>query len=161
MSCNIRGDGTFDLKIHAVVVWGGGNLYNLDEIERKMIFYKTMKKMFSNLFSTWEKCVSLNCGNFRRTTHVHKYLPEFLLSFQKVAQFVWRVPTLACGDNLTKMFRKIASKLSIIRRKSADLCGKFSKSTGLWRNPQVWQYCICGWSSKSKQTMANDFVHIW
>ncbi len=69
MSCYIHGDGTCDLKIHAVVVWGGGNLYNLDEIESEMIFYKIMKKNFSNLFSTWEKCVSLNCGNFCRTTH--------------------------------------------------------------------------------------------
>ncbi len=62
--------GTFDLKIHAVVVWGGGNLYNLDEMESEMIFYKTMKTFFSNLFSTWEKCVSLNCSNFCRTTHI-------------------------------------------------------------------------------------------
>ncbi len=67
--CYIHSDGSFDLKIHAVVVWGGGNLYNLDEMEREMIFYKTMKKIFSNLFSTWEKCVSCNCGNFCRTTH--------------------------------------------------------------------------------------------
>ncbi len=52
MSCYIHGDGTFDLEIHAVVVWGGGNLYNLDEMEREMKFYKTMKKNFSNLFST-------------------------------------------------------------------------------------------------------------
>ncbi len=52
MSCYMHGDGTFDLKIHAVVVWGGGNLNNLDEIEREMIFYKTMKTFFSNLFST-------------------------------------------------------------------------------------------------------------
>ncbi len=70
MSCYIYGDGTFDLKIHAVVIWGGGNLYNLDETEREMIFYKTMKQFFSNLFSTWKKCVSLNCGNFCRTTHM-------------------------------------------------------------------------------------------
>ncbi len=51
MSCYIHGNGTFDLKIHAVVVWGGGNLYNLDKMERE-IFYKTMKKIFSNLFGT-------------------------------------------------------------------------------------------------------------
>ncbi len=51
-SCYIHGDETFDLKIHAVVVWGGGNLYNLDEMEREMIFYKTMKKHFFNLYST-------------------------------------------------------------------------------------------------------------
>ncbi len=31
---------------------------------------KPRKKYFSNLFSTWEKCVSLNCGNFCRTTHM-------------------------------------------------------------------------------------------
>ncbi len=49
MSCYIQGDGTFDLKIHAVVVWGGGNLYNSDEMERDMIFYKTMKKKFFQL----------------------------------------------------------------------------------------------------------------
>ncbi len=52
MSCYVHGDGTFDFKIHAVVVWGGGNLYNLDEMEKEMIFYKIMKKLFSNLFST-------------------------------------------------------------------------------------------------------------
>ncbi len=51
LSCYIHGDGTFDLKIYAFVVWGGRNLYNLDEIESEMIFYKTMKKIFSNLFS--------------------------------------------------------------------------------------------------------------
>ncbi len=33
MSCYIHGDGTFDLKIHAFV-WGGGNMYNLEEMER-------------------------------------------------------------------------------------------------------------------------------
>ncbi len=33
-------------------------------------FIKLWKKLFSNLFSTWEKCVSLNCGNFCRTTHI-------------------------------------------------------------------------------------------
>ncbi len=49
MSCYIHGDGTFDLKIHDVVVWGGGNLYNLDEMEREMIFYKTMKIFFQYL----------------------------------------------------------------------------------------------------------------
>ncbi len=70
MSCYIHGDGTFDLKIHAVVVWGGGNFYNLDEMEREMIFQKPLKKFFSKLFSTWGKCVSLNCGNFCRTTHI-------------------------------------------------------------------------------------------
>ncbi len=31
-------------------------------------FIKPRKKNFSNLFSTWEKCVSFNCGNFCRTT---------------------------------------------------------------------------------------------
>ncbi len=31
---------------------------------------ETMKKIFSHLFSTWEKCVSLKCGNFYRTTHI-------------------------------------------------------------------------------------------
>ncbi len=45
MSCYIHRDGTFDLKIHADVVLGGGNLYNLDEMEREMIFYKTIKKI--------------------------------------------------------------------------------------------------------------------
>ncbi len=49
MSCYIHGDETFDLKFHAVVVWGGGNLYNLDELESEMIFYKTMKKFFFQL----------------------------------------------------------------------------------------------------------------
>ncbi len=55
MSCYIHGDGTFDLKIHAVVAWGGGNLYNLDEIESEMIFYKTMKKIFFQLIQYLRK----------------------------------------------------------------------------------------------------------
>ncbi len=33
-------------------------------------FIKPWKKFFSKLFSTWEKCVSLNCGNFCRTTRI-------------------------------------------------------------------------------------------
>ncbi len=33
-------------------------------------FIKPWKKFSSNLFSTREKCVLLNCGNFCRTTHV-------------------------------------------------------------------------------------------
>ncbi len=33
-------------------------------------FIKLWKKNFSNLFSTWEKCLSLNCGNFCRTTRI-------------------------------------------------------------------------------------------
>ncbi len=53
--CYIHGDGTFDFKIRAVVVWGGGNLYNLDEMERQMIFYKTMKKNFFPTYSVLEK----------------------------------------------------------------------------------------------------------
>ncbi len=55
VSCYIHGDGTFDLKIHAVVVWGGGNLYNLDEMESDMIFYKTMKKIFFQLIQYLRK----------------------------------------------------------------------------------------------------------
>ncbi len=55
MSCYIHGDGTFDLKIHAVVVWGGGNLYNLDERESEMIFYKTMKKIVFQLIQYLRK----------------------------------------------------------------------------------------------------------
>ncbi len=34
-------------------------------------FIKPWKKFFSNLFSTWEKCVSLKYGNFCRTTRIH------------------------------------------------------------------------------------------
>ncbi len=52
MNWYIHGDETFNLKIHAVVVWGVVNLYNLDEMESEMIFYKTTNKFFSNLFST-------------------------------------------------------------------------------------------------------------
>ncbi len=55
MSCYIHGDGTFDHKIHAVVVWGVENLYNLDEMKREMIFYKTMKKIFFPTYSILEK----------------------------------------------------------------------------------------------------------
>ncbi len=54
-SCYIHGDGTFDLKIHAVVVWGGGNLYNINEMEREMIFYKTMTKFFFQLIQYLRK----------------------------------------------------------------------------------------------------------
>ncbi len=49
MSRYIHGDGTFDLKIHAIVVCRGENLYNLDEMESEMTFYKTMKKIFFQL----------------------------------------------------------------------------------------------------------------
>ncbi len=42
------------LKIHAVVVWEGGNLYNLDEMESE-IFYKTMKKIFPQLIQYLRK----------------------------------------------------------------------------------------------------------
>ncbi len=55
MSCYIHDDGTFDRKIHAFVVWRGGNLYNLDEMGREMIFYKTMKKNFFPSYSVLEK----------------------------------------------------------------------------------------------------------
>ncbi len=59
VSCNIQGDGTFDLKIRAVIVWGGGNLYNLDEMEREMIFYKTVKKIFFQLIQYLKKvCIT-------------------------------------------------------------------------------------------------------
>ncbi len=59
VSCYIHGDGTFDFKIHAVVVWGRGNLYNLDEIEREMIFYKTMKNIFFQLIQYFRKvCIT-------------------------------------------------------------------------------------------------------
>ncbi len=54
MSCYIHGDETFDLEIHAVVVWGGGNLYSLDEMEREVIFYKSMKFFFPT-YSVFEK----------------------------------------------------------------------------------------------------------
>ncbi len=43
------------LKIHVVVVWGGGNLYNLNEMEREMKFYKTMKKIFFQLIQYLRK----------------------------------------------------------------------------------------------------------
>ncbi len=59
------------LKSMLLLFGGGGNLYKLDEMESKMIFYKIMEKNFSNLFITWEKCISLNCGNFCRTTHMY------------------------------------------------------------------------------------------
>ncbi len=42
------------LKSMLLLFREGGNLYNLDEMESEMIFYKTMKKIFSNLFSTTE-----------------------------------------------------------------------------------------------------------
>ncbi len=56
MNCYIHGNGTFDLKLHAIVVWGGGNLYNLGEMEREMTLYKTTKKFFST-YSVLDKSV--------------------------------------------------------------------------------------------------------
>ncbi len=41
--------------LHAVVVWGGGNLYNLNEMESEMIFYKIMKKIFFQLIQYLRK----------------------------------------------------------------------------------------------------------
>ncbi len=59
VSCYMHSDGTFDLEIHAVVVWGGGNLYNLDDMESEMIFYKTTKKFFSQLIQYLKKvCIT-------------------------------------------------------------------------------------------------------
>ncbi len=86
MSCFIQGDRTFDLKIHAVVVWGGGNLYNLDEMEREMIFHKTMKKNFFQLIQYLRKVPSLNCGNFCRTTLLlfFNFFFQFLQHFLRV-----------------------------------------------------------------------------
>ncbi len=36
-------------------IWGEGNLYNLDEMEREMIFYKIMKKKFFQLIQYLRK----------------------------------------------------------------------------------------------------------
>ncbi len=55
MNYYIHGDGTFELKIHAVVVWGGRNLYNLDEMESEMIFYKPMKNIFFQIIQYLRK----------------------------------------------------------------------------------------------------------
>ncbi len=38
-----------------LLFWGGGNLYNLDEMESEMIFYKTMKKIFFQLIQYLRK----------------------------------------------------------------------------------------------------------
>ncbi len=72
------------LKFTLLLFGGGGNLYNLDEMEREMIFYKPWKKIFSNLFSTRKKCVSLNYGNFCRTTCIYNvvYLIQLVDEFQ-------------------------------------------------------------------------------
>ncbi len=51
----MHGDRTFDLKIHAIIVCGGGNLYNLDEMEREITPYKTMKKIFFQLIQYLRK----------------------------------------------------------------------------------------------------------
>ncbi len=42
-----------------------------------------MKKFFFKLLSTWEKCVSLNCGNFCRTTCIHILSISHILFFRK------------------------------------------------------------------------------
>ncbi len=54
ISCYIHGDETFGHKIHVVVVWGGGNLYNLHEMEKEMILnffptYSVLEKSVHHL----------------------------------------------------------------------------------------------------------------
>ncbi len=53
-----------------------------------------MKKFFSNLFNTWDKCVSLNCGNFCRTTQ----LPKF--------KEIWKKNWANNGDNTSGYISK-------------------------------------------------------
>ncbi len=53
MSCYIHGDGTFDLKFHAVV-WGGGNLYNLDEVESVKIWIKVTPFYGTIIENPWQ-----------------------------------------------------------------------------------------------------------
>ncbi len=43
------------LKFTLLLFGEGGNLYNLDEMERVMIFYKTIKKNFFPTYSVLEK----------------------------------------------------------------------------------------------------------
>ncbi len=43
------------LKSMLLLLGGGGNLYDLDEVEREMIFYKTMKKSFFQLIQYLRK----------------------------------------------------------------------------------------------------------
>ncbi len=93
MTCYIHRDGTFDLKIHAVVVWGGGNLYNLNEMERKMIFYKTIKKNFPTYSVLDKSAVSLNCGNFCRTTPIHERAKPQTESHNVTNSYAWTMKT--------------------------------------------------------------------
>ncbi len=43
------------LKSMLLLFGGGGNLYNLDEMEREMILYKTMKKISFQLIQYLRK----------------------------------------------------------------------------------------------------------
>ncbi len=43
------------LKSMLLLFGGGGNLYNLDEMKSEMMFYKTMKKIFSQLIQYLRK----------------------------------------------------------------------------------------------------------
>ncbi len=40
-----------------LLLFGGGDLYNFDEMASEMIFYKTMKKIFFPTYSVFEKSV--------------------------------------------------------------------------------------------------------
>ncbi len=90
MSGYIHGNGTFDLKIHAVVVWGGVNLYNLDEMEREMIFCKTIKKKFPT-YSVLEKstyhlivAISVELHTHARM-HIHIYINKYIKKYINIA----------------------------------------------------------------------------
>ncbi len=91
MSCYIHGDGTFDLKIRAVVVWGGGNLYNLDEVEKEMIFYKTIKNFFS-IYSVLEKSV-----------------------YHLIAAISVELPQYSRGKNIQRFYKKYSNKAYSIK----------------------------------------------
>ncbi len=76
MRCHIHGYGTFDLKIRAVVVWGRGNLYNLDETEREMIFYKTTEKNFFPTYLVLEKSVYHLIAAISVELPIHSFTPK-------------------------------------------------------------------------------------
>ncbi len=95
-----------------------------------MIFYKTMKKFFSNLFSTWEKCVSLNCGNFYRTTYMPfwTFLSKIRCRKTYLKLFLGLCVFLAAfspkGECIFPLMYNVIFKPCHLSRPLAPLCGE-------------------------------------
>ncbi len=74
------------LKSMLLLFGVGETCINKMKWRRRWYFIKPWKKFFSNLFSTWEKRVSLNCDNFCRTTHLERIFNSRRSNTGKVGQ---------------------------------------------------------------------------